>query len=263
MVTEPVTIALLASDADNNSLTLRVVSQPEHGAAGLSGRNARYFPDGVFSGDETFTVAAWDRAIDSNLATITVHVGGMLCAPGCEFPDGACDPLCGSQVSRDAMVAAPKSMHVRIGSGSAGLAKTVSITVQDIDAAGSDGGAVRLEVLDGDCPAGTVASTPAFPGGSDELVLLPGQAGTASVGLQLAASGFATPWPRAPERCHLLVHAIVVDATDPAPSNNDSQLELSIIDLNDRVAAPEADVVLASIEPAAFDIVAGTSSVTR
>ena len=41
----PVNIALIASDADGDALTLRVVSQPVHGTAGLVGTTATYFPE--------------------------------------------------------------------------------------------------------------------------------------------------------------------------------------------------------------------------
>jgi hypothetical protein len=71
----PVSVPIAASDADGNPLVLRVVSQPAHGAAGLSGTTARYVPESGFVGTDTFTVAAWDGAIDSNLATVTVTVG--------------------------------------------------------------------------------------------------------------------------------------------------------------------------------------------
>ena len=67
-------IPLTATDADGNTLTLRVVSQPARGTAGLSGTAATYFPDGAFAGVDTFTVAAWDGYTDSNLATVTVTV---------------------------------------------------------------------------------------------------------------------------------------------------------------------------------------------
>jgi len=74
-VNTPVSVALRASDADGNALTLRVVSQPAHGTVGLSGTAAEYFPDPDFTGIDTFTFAAWDGSTDSNLATVAVTVG--------------------------------------------------------------------------------------------------------------------------------------------------------------------------------------------
>jgi len=70
----PVQIALSASDLDRNPLVLRVVSQPAHGTAGLSGSTATYTPEVGFVGADSFTFAAWDGSIDSNLATATIAV---------------------------------------------------------------------------------------------------------------------------------------------------------------------------------------------
>jgi PKD repeat protein len=75
----PVAIPLVATDPDGNALTLRIVSQPANGTVGLSGTTATYFPFAGTSGTDTFTFAAWDGSIDSNLATVTVTVGGSAC----------------------------------------------------------------------------------------------------------------------------------------------------------------------------------------
>lgn len=69
-----VPIAIKASDADRNTLTFRVVSQPAHGSAGLTGATATYFPDAGYRGSDSFTIAAWDGQINSNLGTVTVTV---------------------------------------------------------------------------------------------------------------------------------------------------------------------------------------------
>ena len=70
----PADIPLVASDADGDALTLRVVSQPVHGTVGLVGTTATYFPETGFSGVDTFTFAAWDGDTDSNLGTVVVQV---------------------------------------------------------------------------------------------------------------------------------------------------------------------------------------------
>ena len=79
----PVDIALNASDADGDALTLRVVSQPQHGTAGLSGTSATYFPEPGFAGGDSFTYAAWDGSTNSNLGTVSVTVGGAACSGDC------------------------------------------------------------------------------------------------------------------------------------------------------------------------------------
>jgi PKD repeat protein len=75
----PVAIHLLATDPDGNALTLRIVSQPVNGTVSLSGATATYFPFAGFVGTETFTYAAWDGSIDSNLATVTTVVNATAC----------------------------------------------------------------------------------------------------------------------------------------------------------------------------------------
>jgi hypothetical protein len=74
VIARPGSVALAASDADGDPLTWRVIGQPARGTAGLSGATAVYVPEVGFTGDDAFTVAAWDGAIDSNLATVEVSV---------------------------------------------------------------------------------------------------------------------------------------------------------------------------------------------
>jgi len=78
-----VNIPLTATDPGGHSLTLRIVSQPSHGRAGLSGTTAVYISDDAFSGTDTFTFAAWNGYVDSNLATVTVAVTGPPCTLDC------------------------------------------------------------------------------------------------------------------------------------------------------------------------------------
>ncbi len=76
----PVAVPLSASDADGNPLTLRIVSQPGHGTAGLAGTTATYFPEAGFTGSDSFTFAAWDGSTDSNLGAVTLTVAASSCA---------------------------------------------------------------------------------------------------------------------------------------------------------------------------------------
>lgn len=84
----PVSMTLVATDVDGNSLTLRIVSQPVHGTVGLSGTTATYYPDAGFDGADTFTFAAWDGETDSNLGTGTINVAvtDEIFANGFEVP---------------------------------------------------------------------------------------------------------------------------------------------------------------------------------
>jgi hypothetical protein len=67
-------LTLVASDADANPLTLRIVSQPAHGSVALVDHVATYLPEPGFVGDEEFTFAAWDGKADSNLGRVSVQV---------------------------------------------------------------------------------------------------------------------------------------------------------------------------------------------
>lgn len=73
-----VSMALVATDADGNALTLRIVSQTTHGTVGLSGTTATYHPDAGFDGTDTFTFAAWDGSTNSNLGRGTIAVTGAV-----------------------------------------------------------------------------------------------------------------------------------------------------------------------------------------
>jgi hypothetical protein len=79
------TLTLDASDADGDPLTLRIVSQPTHGTVALDGRGATYFPEAGFTGDDSFTFAAWDGSINSNLGSVAVSVSEAprVCAGDC------------------------------------------------------------------------------------------------------------------------------------------------------------------------------------
>jgi PKD repeat protein len=69
-----VNLTLPVTDPNGNTLTFRVISQPEHGSVGVSNNIATYFPEAGFVGTETFTFAANDTYADSNLGTGTVAV---------------------------------------------------------------------------------------------------------------------------------------------------------------------------------------------
>lgn len=69
----PVSVTLPST---GSGVTLRIISQPANGTVGLSGNVATYFPEAGFSGNDTFTFAAYNGAKNSNLGTGTVAVGG-------------------------------------------------------------------------------------------------------------------------------------------------------------------------------------------
>jgi hypothetical protein len=77
----PVNIALNATDADNNALVLRIVSQPAHGTVALNNRLATFIPNPDYAGTDRFTFAAWDGASDSNLGAVTLNIASRFFVP--------------------------------------------------------------------------------------------------------------------------------------------------------------------------------------
>ena len=70
----PITFALSGTDQDGTTLAYRIVSQPAHGTLALSSSLATYYPEQGFSGTDTFTFAASDGFLDSNLGVGTLNV---------------------------------------------------------------------------------------------------------------------------------------------------------------------------------------------
>jgi PKD repeat protein len=70
----PTQVTLAATDPDGDPLTYSAVSQPLHGTVSLTAVVATYTPNPRFAGADSFTYRANDGKIDSNLATVTIHV---------------------------------------------------------------------------------------------------------------------------------------------------------------------------------------------
>ena len=75
-------ITFAGTDADNNSLTWSIVSNPSSGTVtGGSGASRLYMPSGNYSGVDSFTFRAHDGAAYSNTATISITVTAVNDAP--------------------------------------------------------------------------------------------------------------------------------------------------------------------------------------
>ncbi|MCZ6628559.1 MAG: Ig-like domain-containing protein, partial [SAR324 cluster bacterium] len=74
----PVAVPLSASDADGDTLTYFVVTNPASGTLSGAAPNLTYTPATCFTGSDGFTYRAIDGKADSNTATVTVTVA----APG-------------------------------------------------------------------------------------------------------------------------------------------------------------------------------------
>ncbi len=262
-VNQSVNIPLKATDADGNALTLRVVSQPKYGTVGLQAKQAVYFPDGVNTGTDIFTFAAWDGSIDSNLGTVRVTVGDAVCPAGCQTPSG-CDPNCTPGVDHDAYVTQPSPLRIVIPSTGTTVRRLLTVSVSNRDAAGTAPQTIRLEATDGDCPAGTVSGLPLFSKvGSDgpgSVDLAAGLTATAQVSLNFAAANFNTPTSRAPERCTVILHASPTDGSDPTPANNDAVVEINVRDLSSARVQDATDAYLDSLVPLTLTIAKGSNS---
>jgi PKD repeat protein len=81
---------LSATAPAGTTLTYRIISQPANGTVGVSGATATYFPFEGFAGTDTYTYSAWNGSVESNLATVTVQVGGG--SGGCSLTSTASAP---------------------------------------------------------------------------------------------------------------------------------------------------------------------------
>ena len=75
----PVNGIAAVTDADNDPLTYRIVTQGTRGAATMNASTGAftYTPLGTSSGSDSFTFAANDGTVDSNIATISVTISNV------------------------------------------------------------------------------------------------------------------------------------------------------------------------------------------
>ena len=83
---------LVATDADGDTLTYTVTSQPADGELSGTAPELTYTPDAGWTGTDTFTFTAYDGSANSDEATVTITVavpvitggGGSSGGGGCE-----------------------------------------------------------------------------------------------------------------------------------------------------------------------------------
>jgi len=73
-----VEIILTASDQDGDPLTYAVLSEPVHGQLAGIAPYLTYIPNSGFSGDDSFTFKVEDGESDSNTATVSIRVSGII-----------------------------------------------------------------------------------------------------------------------------------------------------------------------------------------
>ncbi len=74
-------VTLTGSDADGDSLTYSIVSNPSHGSLSGTAPNVTYMPATNYSGSDSFTFKVNDGTVDSAVATVSVTVNSINDAP--------------------------------------------------------------------------------------------------------------------------------------------------------------------------------------
>ncbi len=74
-------ITLSGSDADNDPITYRVITQPAHGSLTGTAPVLTYAPEANYNGTDSFTFVANDGTIDSAPATVTIDITPVNDAP--------------------------------------------------------------------------------------------------------------------------------------------------------------------------------------
>jgi predicted extracellular nuclease len=79
-----VDVTLVATDAEDDTLTYAILDQPAHGTVTLVGDVATYTPELDFNGEDSFTYKANDGMADSEMAVVTITVTPVNDAPVAE-----------------------------------------------------------------------------------------------------------------------------------------------------------------------------------
>jgi cysteine-rich repeat protein len=112
----PVSITLMATDAESDSLTFAIATPPAHGALSGDGATRLYTPEPGFTGIDTFTYTASDASDTSAPATVTIEVhanplcgdgdldAGEDCDDGNRADQDGCSRACENEVCGDGAV---------------------------------------------------------------------------------------------------------------------------------------------------------------
>lgn len=166
-----------------------------------------------------------------------------------------------AQERGDVFVAAVKPRRLDIARGRTGATRTFAVAVRNANQRSVPGpgfGAFTVELAASalDCPPGTIVGTPDFartePGSQSTITLEQGASARASVAVTVQAADVTTPSARTPLRCRVRVAAAVVAPAgnvDPRQTNDETVVELDLLDRNDAGAAPAVEVVAEPVRP--------------
>jgi len=142
----PVATTLAGTDPNGNPLTLRIVSQPDHGTVALDGALATYLPEPGFLGSTSFTYAAWDGLTNSNLGTVTVEVTDPQCPAEIDAYGFGCPGTGGfmPQASMSGCASPGQSITLEISNGLGGADVYVAVGKHQAAKAMSRGCVLRV-----------------------------------------------------------------------------------------------------------------------
>jgi hypothetical protein len=182
--------AIGCSDADpGDTLTYSIVTQPAHGSLAPSGNDQTYTPTSGYTGADSFTYQATDGTNLSNVATVTITVGGannraptcpdstrqatsgqaLALLPTCTDPDG--DPLSYSPVSSPSNGSlGPPTAPGTVGTYTSlpGFVGTDSFTFHATDTSGAQSNVATVTV---NVAAASPNHPPACPGSAVAVAL--------------------------------------------------------------------------------------------
>jgi len=173
---------------------------------------------------------------------------------------GAVSTAAAAEERSDAVLAAVKPQRLNIPRGRASATRTFAVQVRNANqrTSGVGSGPITVNVLASalDCPGGTVVTgadfDPKAAGAQPVVTVAQGGSARGKVSVEVPASAVTTPSPRAPFRCRVRVQAAVTSPAgnvDPRATNDSVEVELDVVDRNDRGVPPASETVASPVKP--------------
>ena len=172
--------------------------------------------------------------------------------------DGVCTPL----PSVDVVVLRPRPLGITIRSGVTQVNKTLAVWVRNADTSART---IKLDIDATNCPPGSVGA-PHFGNGQNSILVRARNTKKASVPLTIHSGDFTSFNFKAPARCTLALTASAVVAggsNDPNLSNNQTIVELNVVDKNDPEQTTKHETTIKSAAPTTVTIARGKATATK